>query len=158
MAVYERSTRIRASFEDVWAFHESVAGVVAVTPDWFRLRVESVVGPDGTPDPDVLEVGAEVTLSIQPFGLGRRQRWTSRITAREREDGHGYFRDEMRAGPFRRWRHTHRFSAVPGGTRLTDHVEYALPLGPARGLSGFAWPGFEFVFAARQRLTKQHLE
>jgi ligand-binding SRPBCC domain-containing protein len=28
------------------------------------------------------------------------------------------------------WRHQHGFEALDGGTRMTDHVEYALPLGP----------------------------
>lgn len=34
------------------------------------------------------------------------------------------------AGPFRRWWHEHRFEPVPGGTRMTDTVEYASPVGP----------------------------
>lgn len=158
MAVFERSTLIPAPLGEVWAFHATVDGLLAVSPDWLRLRVESVVGPDGEPDPDVLETGSEVTLSVRPAGVGPRSTWTSRIVRRERGDDAAMFADEMVAGPFRRWHHTHRFATVAGETRLTDRVEYELPLGPARRLSGLVWPGLAAMFAARHRRTKRRLE
>ncbi len=161
MAVFERSTLVRAPFEDVWRFHSTVEGLVAVTPDWLGLRVESVVGPEGERDPAELAVGSEVTLSVRPLGVGPRLSWTSRITRRERRDDRAEFTDEMVDGPFRRWHHTHRFAAEPAepaGTRLTDRVEYELPLGPARGLSALAWPGLAATFANRQRQTRRLLE
>ena len=158
MAVFERSSLIRAPFEEVWDFHATVDGLEAVTPGWFNLRVERVVGPDSEPEPEELEAGSEVSLSMRPLGVGPRQSWTSAITHRERADGRGEFVDEMADGPFRRWRHTHRFVAVDGGTQLTDRVEYALPLGPASGLSWVAWPGFAAMFAARHRATRRALE
>lgn len=158
MAVYRRSSLVRAPLDEVWAFSLSVDGLVAVTPAWFNLAVERVVGPDGEPDSDELVEGSEVTLSMRPFGIGPRQSWTSRITHRERTDRHGEFQDRMVDGPFRRWHHTHRFEAVDGGTRLTDRVEYEFTLGPAAGLSGLAWPGFAAVFAARHRATRRELE
>lgn len=40
------------------------------------------------------------------------------------------FVDEMVAGPFRRWRHVHRFEATEGGTRMVDEVDHAAPVGP----------------------------
>jgi ligand-binding SRPBCC domain-containing protein len=158
MAVYERSTFVRAPLDEVWQFHTSVDGLVAVTPAWFGLTVESVVGSDAEADVDRLDEGTEVSIAIRPFGLGPRSSWTSRITHVEYGTDAAVFRDEMVDGPFPRWRHTHRFTEAPGGTRLTDRVEYELPLGPATGLSALGWPGFEAVFAARHRRTKQLLE
>lgn len=131
---------------------------MAVTPDWFGLEVERVVGPDGAPDPDELVQGSELTLSMRPLGLGPRQSWTSRITNHERGEDWGEFRDVMVDGPFRRWHHTHRFQAVDAGTRLTDRVDYQLPLGPVAGLSWLARPGFAAIFASRHRRTRRHLE
>lgn len=32
------------------------------------------------------------------------------------------------AGPFARWHHEHLFEQIPGGTRMTDHVEFVSPL------------------------------
>jgi len=160
MAEYQRETRVRAPLEDVWAFHSTADGLVALTPDWMGLRVESIVGPDGERDPDVLEVGAEIRASVRPFGVGPRQRWTSRIVEREREDGVARFRDEMVDGPFARWVHTHSFYAAEGGETLArDRIEYELPGGAAgRAVSPLAVVGFEPMFRYRHRRTRELLE
>jgi len=156
MAVYERRSRIPAPLSDVWEFHSKIEGLTAVTPSWMRLRVESVRGPDGEPDPAVLEAGSAVSLSMRPFGVGPRQRWTSRIVERERTDRAAWFVDEMVEGPFPRWRHTHRFHVAGDGTVVTDRIEYRLPVVPGP-LSAIAWPGFEAMFAYRQRRTGELL-
>ncbi|WP_394741563.1 SRPBCC family protein [Natronococcus roseus] len=159
MVTYERQTRVDAPLEDVWEFYSRVSGLEAVTPAWMGLAVESVVGPDGEPDPDVLEAGSEVTLSTRPFDVGPRQRWTSVITERERTDGTAYFRDEMTDGPFERWVHTHAFYGDGDETVLRDRVEYELPFGPlGRVATPFSRIGFETMFRARHRLTKENLE
>lgn len=157
MAVYERTARIHAPLEDVWQFHSSPDGLAAVSPRWLELAVERIVDPDGGPTDEFTE-GTEVTLSVRPFGIGPRQRWTSRIVSRLRGDSHAEFEDVMLDGPFPRWHHTHRFEAVRGGTRMTDRVEYELPLGLLEGLSWIGWPGFAVVFADRHRRTRAHLE
>ena len=157
MAAYERRSLIAAPIEEVWRFHGRIEGLTAVTPSWLHLRVESSRGPDGEPDPDVLEEGAEVTLSLRPFGVGPRQRWTSRIVERERRDDVAWFRDEMLEGPFPRWVHTHRFHVQGEDTVLTDRVEFRLPLVPGP-LSPAGWPFFEAMFADRHRRTRSILE
>ncbi|AGB32708.1 cyclase/dehydrase [Natrinema pellirubrum DSM 15624] len=159
MPTYERETTVRSPFEDVWAFHSQISGLEGLTPDWMNLRVERVIGPDGEPDPNVLEPGSEIALSMRPFGVGPRQHWTSVITDREREDGSAYFRDEMVHGPFDRWEHTHSFYADGRRTRIRDRVTYDLPIG---GLGDAVAPlsnlGFEAMFRARHRLAKAQLE
>lgn len=158
MSVYERSVVVDAPFEEVWAFYSSESGLEAITPDWLHLRVESVEGPDGDPDPDVLEAGSTIRSSIRPFGVGPRQRWTSYIVRRRRENGRALFRDEMIRGPFPRWVHTHRFEAVEDGTRVHDRVEYRLPGGPLGRLAGpFGAVGFEPMFCYRHRRTRELL-
>lgn len=156
MAVYERSSLVRAPFDEVWRFHASIDGLEAVTPGWFNLRVESVVAPNNVSDELVED--SEVTLSIRPFGVGPRLSWTSRVVRRDRNDRQGVLVDAMHDGPFPRWHHTHQLVATDDGTRLTDRVEYTLPLGRASVLSGFAWPGFAAVFALRHRETRRQLE
>ena len=159
MSIYERETVVAASFETVWDFHSDERGLEALTPGWMNLRVESTTGPDGDPDPDVLEEGAVVESSVRPFGVGPRQRWVSHIVARREEDGRAVFRDVMAEGPFPHWEHTHRFEAVEGGTRVTDRVSYRLPGGAlGRAASPFAWVGFEPMFRHRHRRTKGLLE
>ncbi|THE62824.1 cyclase [Salinadaptatus halalkaliphilus] len=159
MPTYDRQTTVRAPLEDVWQFHAHVSGLEALTPGWLGLRVESIMGPDGESDPEVLAVGSEVALSIQPFGVGPRQHWTSEIRERRRTDGTAYFRDEMVHGPFDRWVHTHSFFADGDRTILRDHVEYELPFG-ALGRLGtpFSGPGFEAMFRERHKRTRAFLE
>ncbi|QSW98520.1 SRPBCC family protein [Haloterrigena alkaliphila] len=162
MPTYERRTTVDAPLEEVWEFHSRVEGLEAVTPDWMGLRVEAVLGPDGRPDPDVLEVGTELALSIRPLGIGPRQHWTSLITDRDRRDDGAYFRDEMVYGPFERWEHTHAFSADGERTVLRDRVVYELPVlgrGPlAEVTTPFSQAGFEAMFRGRHRATKARLE
>jgi ligand-binding SRPBCC domain-containing protein len=70
-------------------------------------------------------LGEEVTWRARHFGVPFTM--TSRITALERPSP---FVDEQVRGPFRRFRHEHRFEVVDGGTRLFDEVEFDAPFGP----------------------------
>ena len=160
MDTYERRVRVEAPFEEVWQFHSTGSGLEALTPDWLNLRVESATGPDGDADPEVLVAGSTVVSSVQPFGVGPRQRWVSEIVAREADDGQAQFRDVMREGPFPHWVHTHRFTADgPDATVVEDHVEYELPGGPlGRVLGPLGFVGFEPMFRYRHRETKRLLE
>ncbi|WP_424015141.1 SRPBCC family protein [Halorubrum xinjiangense] len=159
MPTYRRTTRVPAPIEDVWAFHSTVDGLRELTPDWMRLRVDGVEGPDGSPDPEVLVTGSEIAMSIRPFGAGPRQRWTSRIVEREPDgttppERSARFVDEMEGGPFRRWEHTHAFYADGEETLLVDTVAYRLPLGPLGDAVGpMAKVGFEGMFRDRHRRT-----
>ncbi|MDG5775081.1 SRPBCC family protein [Haloarculaceae archaeon H-GB2-1] len=160
MPVYERATRVDAPLSTVWDFHSNVDGLVALTPDWMRLRVERVVGPDGEPNPDLMTVGSRIESSVRPFGLGPRQRWTSVIVEREEGDGWARFRDTMEDGPFAHWEHTHTFHAEgDDATLVYDRVEYELPGGElGRALGPLAYVGFEPMFRHRHRETKALLE
>lgn len=156
MATFERETRVRAPLDQVWEFHSSIDGLVALTPHWMHLRVERVVGPDGEENPDVLDVGSRVRLSVRPFDVGPRQRWTSVITDREEQDGMAFFRDEMTEGPFPVWRHTHQFFGDGDETLVRDRVEYRTPFG---GLADpLAPPFFAYFFDGRHRRTRELLE
>src|SRR5918997_6050565 len=72
-----------------------------------------------------LRLGDTVTWEATHFLV--RQRLTSKIVACERPRS---FTDEMQRGAFARWRHTHTFTARPGGTLVTDAADFASPPGP----------------------------
>jgi ligand-binding SRPBCC domain-containing protein len=159
MATYERSVRVAAPLDEVWAFHSTGNGLEALTPNWMYLEIEESHGPDGEPDPDVLEEGAVLTSSVRPFDVGPRQEWVSEIVAREETDGSAYFRDRMRDGPFDEWEHTHLFFADGDQTIITDSVVYEFPLGAVgRAVGPLAIVGFEPMFLYRHRRTKALLE
>ncbi|MFB6305055.1 MAG: SRPBCC family protein [Haloferacaceae archaeon] len=158
MSVYRRRTRVAAPLSEVWDFHSRVDGLEALTPGWMNLEVESVRGPEGEPDPEVLSVGSRIRMSVRPFDVGPRQSWVSRITEREREDGAAWFVDVMEEGPFRTWEHTHRFFADGDETVVDDRVRYELPLGGVgRALGPLARVGFEPMFRYRHRRTRELL-
>lgn len=159
MAVYERETRVHAPLEDVWEFHSTTDGLVALTPGWLNLTVESVTGPDGDPNPDVLEAGSAIELSVRPFGVGPRQRTKSLVERRQEDDGAALFQDRMVEGPFAEWVHTHAFYASDGDTIVRDRVEYELPCGPAGKVAARGMiVGLEPMFRHRHRRTRQLLE
>ncbi len=161
VATYERSVRVDAPLETVWDFHSRIDGLEALTPGWLHLHVDSLEGPDGATlaDDAVLDPGTAIHMSMQPGGVGPRQRWISRITARKQFDGAAYFQDVMADGPFPRWEHTHLFYRDGDGTIVRDVLDYQLPLGGlGRRLGSFAIVGFEPMFRDRHRRTKSLLE
>ena len=73
-----------------------------------------------------MRAGALIDYRIKLFGVPLR--WRTRIEAYERETR---FVDVQLRGPYRLWEHTHEFRDAPGGTLMTDRVDYAVPFGIA---------------------------
>jgi ligand-binding SRPBCC domain-containing protein len=72
----------------------------------------------------LIEHGEEVTWRARHFGVV--QELTSRITAFDRPRS---FQDSMQRGAFRSFVHDHLFAPENGGTRMTDVLVFAAPLG-----------------------------
>jgi ligand-binding SRPBCC domain-containing protein len=75
-------------------------------------------------------LGESVTWEARHFG--RRWTLTSRITGFEPPS---LFVDEQVSGPFRSFRHEHRFRAADGGTLMTDDWQHVAPFGPVGRLA-----------------------
>lgn len=158
MPSYRRETRIPAPLAEVWEFHSRADGLTALTPDWMRMHIETVRGPDGDRDPEILEQGSQLRLSIRPFGIGPRRQFTARIIERERKEGRAWFRDDMVSGPFSHWEHTHSFFGDDDETVMIDTVDYEFPIGPLNEFIGpFAAIGFEGMFRKRHAKTREIL-
>ncbi|MFB6072053.1 MAG: SRPBCC family protein [Halobacterium sp.] len=155
MQTFERDLRVRASLADVWAFHSTIDGLRALTPDWTNLRVETIDRRDDR-DGHVLTEGTRIRMSLQPLGVGPRRRWTSRIDAREEGEGHAFFVDVMEDGPFPEWRHTHLFYGDGEETLLRDRVEYEAPGGGL--LDDVAGAFLDPMFRYRHRRTREILD
>jgi hypothetical protein len=72
-----------------------------------------------------IQLGEFVTWQARHFG--RTWTMTSVITEWDRPRR---FVDEQHKGPFKYFRHEHRFVAVDNGTQMLDSVEFAAPFGP----------------------------
>lgn len=114
----ELSSVIEAPRERVFAFYDDPANLARITPPGISVEMLS--------RPKRPEAGDSVTLEIGrgPFTVT----WEAVFVEYERPRR---FVDEQGKGPFKRFRHEHRFEEAPdGGTRMTDAIEYEPPLGP----------------------------
>jgi ligand-binding SRPBCC domain-containing protein len=114
----ERVQVVSGELVEVFAFFKDPKNLEAITPPWLHFGVRSSTS-------DIVRRGTEIThgLRWQVFPMT----WKSRIA--EYEEGR-LFADEMLRGPYERWYHRHLFSEVRGGVKVTDIVDYKLPLGP----------------------------
>lgn len=114
---FERTVELEASPAEVFRWHHRAGAFDRLTPPW--LKVVMLDHGQGVAN------GSTVTIRVKKGLLGLR--WTLRHAGVRDPDG---FEDYQVRGPFAHWHHRHRFEALSGGgTRLTDHIEYALPGG-----------------------------
>lgn len=106
-------TIVPASLDRTFACFSDARNLEHLTPPWVHFRIT-------TPLPIAMAAGTLIDYRIELYGVGIP--WRTRID--EWEAG-VRFVDRQIAGPYRWWRHEHRFEAVDGGTRVIDHVEYA---------------------------------
>ena len=116
--VLERAQTVRRPRREVFAFFADAANLERLTPGSMHFHIL-------TPVPIEMRAGALIDYRIALYGLPLK--WRTLIEAFEPEVR---FVDVQLSGPYRYWRHVHKFSdAVDGGTVVADRVEYELPLG-----------------------------
>ncbi|MFO0909904.1 MAG: SRPBCC family protein [Isosphaeraceae bacterium] len=114
---FVKQSRIAASPEKVFAFHEAPGALERLTPPWEQVRL--VEG--GTS----IQPGSRVVIETRVAGIPLR--WVAEHTEYE----HGrLFADRQVSGPFARWYHRHWFlDDGCGGTLLRDEIDCEPPLG-----------------------------
>jgi ligand-binding SRPBCC domain-containing protein len=98
--------------DDVFPFFADAGNLEKLTPPWLRFAVE-------TPSPIDLREGTVIDYRLRLHGIPLH--WRSAIT---RWEPPTLFEDTQVRGPYRLWRHTHRFEARDGGTLASDRVLY----------------------------------
>jgi ligand-binding SRPBCC domain-containing protein len=103
---------------DVFEFFSNAKNLQRLTPEWMHFRILSV-------DPEPVRQGTLISYSLRwrIFPI----HWTTEIIAWEPPHR---FVDIQLKGPYKLWRHEHRFVAEGNGTRILDEVQYSLPFGP----------------------------
>lgn len=106
-----RDTVVPTALDETFAFFADAANLERLTPQWLNFTIL-------TPAP-VMRRGAEIDYRIRLYGMALP--WKTSIDVWEPGV---CFVDRQVVGPYRWWRHEHRFEAVAGGTKVVDHVEY----------------------------------
>jgi ligand-binding SRPBCC domain-containing protein len=121
MQVYNlhREQWIQRPREEVFSFFSDAGNLDLITPAWLSFRML-------TPTPIEMAVGTKLDYRLRWHGVPLR--WTTEIIEWDPPNG---FVDIQLKGPYRLWHHTHRFLPEAGGTRIVDHVRYAVPFGIA---------------------------
>jgi ligand-binding SRPBCC domain-containing protein len=113
----ERELWVPNPLPAVFAFFSRAENLQQITPPWMHFRIL-------TPPPIEMKQGATIAYALRVRGIPLR--WLTEISY---WNPPFEFIDDQAKGPYKFWRHTHRFSEVAGGTLIVDMVEYALPLG-----------------------------
>jgi hypothetical protein len=141
----ERSQFVPRPRSEVFPFFADAGNLEAITPPFVGFRIL-------TPQPIEMRPGAIIDYRIRLFGVPVR--WRTEIESFDPPHG---FVDVQRRGPYRLWRHTHRFVEQPGGTLLLDEIDYQLPAGPLGPLAHalFVRRSLDQIFTFRQTVIER---
>jgi uncharacterized protein (TIGR01777 family) len=144
MPSFLKESRFLVPAEDLYRYHTSPGAFSRLTPPWESVTLE---GPD-----EAIGPGAERTLRVGP------KRISFPWVARHEDFVEGrQFVDVQAKGPFRHWRHLHRFEPDgKGGCRLIDSIDYKIPM--HLPLSRVLARKLERMFTYRHRQTARDLE
>lgn len=131
-----RETVVDVRLDEAFAFFSDAANLEQLTPPWLGFRIL-------TPGPLEMREGAEIDYQIVLHGVPIP--WRTRIDVREPGVR---FVDRQILGPYRWWRHEHRFEAIGDRTRVLDDVEF---IPRVRWISGWLTRrDVERIFSFRQ--------
>lgn len=146
-----REQRLHAPLDQVFPFFADAGNLQRITPPEVGFSIE-------TPLPVAMCVGALLDYRLRLLGVPFR--WRTEITGWNPPHG---FVDEQVRGPYRLWRHVHRFESVRDGegeaTKMIDEVHYALPLAPFGEIAHFVVRAqLDRIFDFRARTVPQMVE
>lgn len=112
-----REQWIARPIDEVFAFFADAQNLEKITPHWLGFKILSM-------STNSISEGTVIRYRLRLNGIPIS--WRTDIC--EWNPPH-CFVDEQTEGPYKRWRHTHRFEAHGGRTKMIDEVQYSLPLG-----------------------------
>jgi len=124
---YQKDLIVDYEVDKLFGYHEKPGVLRRLTPPWVNAEVLR--------EPENLYAGSSAIIRLKQFGI--KLNWEARHTE---YDKNRFFKDVQIKGPFRFWQHSHYFKNISAGSsKLTDFVEYELPLSnvldiPAGGL------------------------
>ncbi len=108
--------------QEIWPFFAAEKNLETITPPWLNFHVRQI-----TPSTEIRH-NTLIDYRLRLHGIPLH--WRTRISEWQPPLR---FVDEQEEGPFKIWHHTHSFAELGGGTLMTDHIQYKVPvpiLGP----------------------------
>ncbi len=117
MYTLHREQWIERPIDEVFAFFADAQNLEEITPAWVGFKILSM-------STDSIEGGTIIRYLLRLHGIPVH--WRTKICE---WDPPCSFVDEQTRGPYKIWRHTHKFEAHGSRTRMVDEVHYSLPFG-----------------------------
>lgn len=115
--ILRREQWIARPMDEVFTFFADAHNLEAITPPWLGFKILFM-------STDCIEEGTTIRYRLRLHGIPID--WLTEIC--EWNPPHSFV-DEQIKGPYRQWRHTHRFEAHGSRTKMVDEVRYSLPFG-----------------------------
>ena len=110
---------VNNNIERVWAFYTDIKHLEIITPKEMNLKIINC-----TTGQKLIQ-GSEIWI-VGKIILLRKTTWHSRVMSLKQYE----YVDEMLKGPFKKWRHLHRFHNIDQKqTQIIDEVDFELPYG-----------------------------
>lgn len=121
MKIYQlqKETLLPLTIDEAWDFFSVAANLEKITPPEVKFQTLTKLG--GTR----LRNGLKIKYKLRPL-LNIPLSWETEIL---KVNAPNQFMDKQLKGPYALWEHTHTFTTIDGGVKMTDSVSYAMPLG-----------------------------
>lgn len=145
---FVKESIIKATPDEVFAFHERPDAIELLVPPWENATVVQKA--------EISKIGSQAIIETRLFGLFP-VRWIAEHTA---YDPPRMFEDVQISGPFKSWRHKHIVEPHPEGAILRDEIEFEPPMWfLGRIAAPFAViPKLTKMFDFRHDVTKRECE
>jgi ligand-binding SRPBCC domain-containing protein len=117
MYLLRREQWIERPIDEVFAFFADAHNLEEITPPWVGFKILSM-------STEGIEEGTIIRYRLRLHGIPVH--WRTNICA---WNPPYTFVDEQARGPYKIWRHTHKFEAHGSRTKMLDEVQYSLPFG-----------------------------
>jgi ligand-binding SRPBCC domain-containing protein len=149
LQIFKHTFTVNTPINKAWEFYTDINHLKVITPKEVSLKVVNTTSQKFTQ-------GTEIWIEGRMMIYYKRT-WHSVISFLKPYQ----YIDEMISGPFKTWRHLHRFYYDVNfkKTQVIDEVEFELPYGVlGRVFEGYAYNQLKKIFDYRKKATIRALE